>query len=130
MGRTPISAKIKTSAVENVPESDLWAGDWTPKTGPCGLNLALMGRAPWSARVPLDPHLGSDPITSRPTWASAADQGVRPTLHSSIRAGSGADLIQLARAMVVIPGVIGLVLARFHISHPFVVRAVPVDGQF
>src|ERR1039458_7146355 len=45
-GVRPISAKIKTSAVENVPESDLWAGDWTPKTGPCGLNLALMGVRP------------------------------------------------------------------------------------
>src|ERR1039458_5356552 len=46
LGVRPISAKIKTSAVENVPESDLWAGDWTPKTGPCGLNLALMGVRP------------------------------------------------------------------------------------
>src|ERR1039457_4656299 len=45
-GVRPISAKIKTSAVENVPESDLWAGDWTPNTGPCGLNLALMGVRP------------------------------------------------------------------------------------
>ena len=45
-----------------------------------------MGRTPWSARVPQDPL--SQALTntsSRPTWASAADQGVRPTLHSSIQ---------------------------------------------
>jgi hypothetical protein len=42
-----------------------------------------VGRTPWSARVPLDPplrrgiKLGAAP--PRPTGASAADQGVRPT---------------------------------------------------
>ena len=45
-----------------------------------------VGRTPWSARVPLDPlPQASTNTSSRPTWASAADQGVRPTLHSSIR---------------------------------------------
>jgi len=38
-----------------------------------------VGRTPWSARVPLDPLLGFVYRTSWPTWASAADQGVRPT---------------------------------------------------
>src|ERR1035438_666239 len=45
-----------------------------------------VGRTPWSARVPLDPlPQASTNTSSRPTWASAADQGVRPTLHSSVR---------------------------------------------
>ena len=45
-----------------------------------------VGRTPWSARVPLDPlPQASTKTSTRPTWASAADQGVRPTLHSSIR---------------------------------------------
>jgi anhydro-N-acetylmuramic acid kinase len=34
---------------------------------------AIVGRTPWSARVPPDPQ------AARPTGASAADQGVRPT---------------------------------------------------
>ena len=45
-----------------------------------------VGRTPWSARVPQDPlPQALTNTSSRPTWASAADQGVRPTLHSSIR---------------------------------------------
>ncbi len=36
----------------------------------------LVGRTPWSARVPLDPLFNDQ---NRPTRASAADQGVRPT---------------------------------------------------
>src|SRR5208282_5205141 len=47
---------------------------------PCnGLILTPM---PWSARVPLDPLYAKStdsPLPNRPTWASAADQGVRPT---------------------------------------------------
>src|ERR1035441_9023787 len=44
------------------------------------------GRTPWSSRVPLDPLPQALTNTSnKPTGASAADQGVRPTLHSSIR---------------------------------------------
>ena len=35
--------------------------------------MAIAGRTPWSARVPPDPQ------AARPTGASAADQGVRPT---------------------------------------------------
>ena len=47
-------------------------------------NLRLIvGRTPWSARVPLDPLFASEirlsPRVNRPTRASAADQGVRPT---------------------------------------------------
>jgi hypothetical protein len=43
-------------------------------------------RTPRSARVPQDPLPQASTYTSsKPTWASAADQGVRPTLHSSIR---------------------------------------------
>ena len=51
-----------------------------------GMKTFDQGRTPWSARVPLDPL--SQALTntsSKPTGASAADQGVRPTLHSSIR---------------------------------------------
>src|ERR1019366_2778882 len=45
-----------------------------------------VGRTPWSARVPLDPPPQASTKTStRARGASAADQGVRPTLHSSIR---------------------------------------------
>jgi hypothetical protein len=46
------------------------------------LLAALVGRTPWSARVPLDPPFAR-PSRSHalagPTRASAADQGVRPT---------------------------------------------------
>src|SRR5580698_3684882 len=43
-----------------------------------------VGRTPWSARVPLDP-LSAPPnqphvTRERPTRASAADRGVRPTI--------------------------------------------------
>jgi hypothetical protein len=41
--------------------------------------LIIVGRTPWSARVPLDPPFAK-PDQQRPTGASAADQGVRPTL--------------------------------------------------
>ena len=45
----------------------------------------LVGRTPWSARDPLDPlPQALTNASSRPTGASAADQGVRPTLHSPI----------------------------------------------
>jgi hypothetical protein len=37
-----------------------------------------------SGADPLDPLPQASTNNSRPTWASAADQGVRPTLHSSI----------------------------------------------
>src|SRR5580658_2725463 len=48
-----------------------------PQMG-CGMKTVaqLVGRTPWSARVPLDPLFHSQ---NRPTRASAADQGVRPT---------------------------------------------------
>ena len=41
-----------------------------------------MGRTPWSARVSLDPLYAkgtNSPLPNRPTGASAADPGVRPT---------------------------------------------------
>ena len=40
---------------------------------------AKWGRTPWSARVPLDPLFGRRRFLTRPTRASPADQGVRPT---------------------------------------------------
>src|ERR1035441_9076823 len=41
------------------------------------------GRPPGPARVPRDPlPQALTNTSSRPTWASTADQGVRPTLHS------------------------------------------------
>src|ERR1022692_1669056 len=43
----------------------------------------MVGRTPWSARVPQDPlPQALTNTSSTPTWA--ADQGVRPTLYSSI----------------------------------------------
>jgi len=45
-----------------------------------------VGRTPWSARVPLDPLFAQpnqpDAIRERPTRASAADRGVRPTINA------------------------------------------------
>ena len=44
------------------------------------------GPRPWSARVPLDPLPQASTNTSiGPRWASATDQGVNSTLHSSVR---------------------------------------------
>jgi hypothetical protein len=47
----------------------------------------IVGRTPWSARVPLDP-LFAEPnrphaIPERPTRGSSADQGVRPTMPNT-----------------------------------------------
>src|SRR5216683_1180243 len=47
-----------------------------------GNAVQVVGRTPWSARVPLDPLLANRirvARRARPTRASAADQGVRPT---------------------------------------------------
>jgi len=52
-----------------------------------------MGRTPWSAtwsaRVPLDPLLALEikylNVGDRPTRASAADRGVRPTAYAEAR---------------------------------------------
>ena len=44
----------------------------------------VVGRTHWSARVPLDPLLANEisfPMVHKPTGASAADRGVRPTTH-------------------------------------------------
>jgi hypothetical protein len=38
-----------------------------------------VGRTPWSARIPLDPLFATE---SKPTGASAADRGVRPTINA------------------------------------------------
>jgi hypothetical protein len=44
---------------------------------------SIVGRTPWSARVPLDPLFAwrIKPLQTRPgrTWGSGADEGVRPT---------------------------------------------------
>ena len=45
-----------------------------------GLGAFLVGRTPWSARVPLDPlSVAAEIRAHEPTRGSAADQGVRPT---------------------------------------------------
>jgi hypothetical protein len=41
----------------------------------------MVGRTPWSARVPLDPLFVSP--FNKPTGGSTADQGVRPTVNRS-----------------------------------------------
>ena len=38
----------------------------------------LVGRTPWSARVPVDPHVPA--ASAQPAGGPAADRGVRPTL--------------------------------------------------
>jgi len=61
------------------------------------LILALIGRTPWSARVPLDPFFANGSSFMRragkPAKGRAADQGVRPTLEkraaSPITGGRG-----------------------------------------
>src|ERR1019366_4708770 len=57
-----------------------------------------VGRTPGPARVPLDPLATADGETvlaigaSRPTGASAADQGVRPTTHSDFSPAPGVTI--------------------------------------
>jgi hypothetical protein len=47
----------------------------------------VVGRTPWSARVPLDPLLGNEisciQNPAKPTRASAAVQGDRPTKNTN-----------------------------------------------
>jgi hypothetical protein len=61
----------------------IWAYGFAAAALAAMLLAVLVGRTPWSARVPLDPHLAPShqprAILERPTGASAADQGVRPT---------------------------------------------------
>jgi hypothetical protein len=61
----------------------IWAYGFAAAAVAAMLLVAFVGRTPWSARVPPDPLLApsSKPhaILERPTGASAADQGVRPT---------------------------------------------------
>ena len=55
-----------------------------------------MGRTPWPARVPQDPLLASEP--GKPTRASAADQGVRPTLDQSLGTlGAKIEFVRMER---------------------------------
>ena len=46
----------------------------------------MVGRTPWSARVPLDPLFAQSNqphvIAEAPTRASAAGQGARPTINA------------------------------------------------
>ena len=47
----------------------------------------LVGRTPWSARVPLDPLFARPnqlQIRERPTGGAAVDQGVRPTIATAL----------------------------------------------
>jgi len=62
------------------------------------------GADPWSARVSLVRSLALDHIYSQPTWASAADQGVRPTLETSPREGSA---VKGSKVIVRITGRLG-----------------------
>jgi hypothetical protein len=52
----------------------------------------VVGRTPWSARVPLDPPVADYCNSSRPTRASAADQGVRPTKELNKELNQAKDL--------------------------------------
>jgi anhydro-N-acetylmuramic acid kinase len=62
--------------------------------------MAIVGRTPWSARVPLDPQV------ARPAGASAADQGVRPTATDLIVSGGGVHNPQImAHLAGFLPGV-------------------------
>src|ERR1017187_9137930 len=86
VGRTPISAKLSPHGPVFGVQSPAHRSDSGTFSTAEVFILALMGRTPWSARVPLDPlPQALTNTSSKPTWASAADQGVRPTLYSSIR---------------------------------------------
>jgi Fe2+ transport system protein FeoA len=61
-GGPTISAKIKTFPVENVRESEAPACDWRLKTGPSGLNLALMGVPPCSEWIARKSHSAGKPL--------------------------------------------------------------------
>jgi hypothetical protein len=47
----------------------------------------IVGRTPWSVRVPLDPLFALE--ISKPTRASAADQGSVPQLMQMLGCGKG-----------------------------------------
>src|SRR6266567_1965517 len=87
--RLPRRCRLKwTSGCCNL-DSYLWGGQDCPMphSFPTAGNAALIvGRTPWSARVPLDPLLAQpnqpEAIHERPTRASAADRGVRPTINA------------------------------------------------
>ena len=70
-----------------------------------------VGRTPWSARVPLDPHLAMEiqplAIPGRPAGGPAADQGVRPTFRSE--RGSVAVWLAVILAPVLL-GLLGFAL--------------------
>jgi hypothetical protein len=63
----------------------IWACGFAATVAAAILLAAFVGRTPRSARVPLDPLLArlNQPRAERPTGASAADQGVRPTLNAT-----------------------------------------------
>jgi anhydro-N-acetylmuramic acid kinase len=72
--------------------------------------MAIVGRTPRSARVPQDPQVRGKTklwaLRSRPTGASAADQGVRPTATDLIVSGGGAHNPQImAHLAAFLPGV-------------------------
>ena len=78
-----------------------------------------MGRTPGSARVPLDPPFTDEIDTyaiDRPTGASAADLGVRPTMNADdAKSARGALKLAPMAFCVHIPVMAALVAGR----HPF-----------
>src|ERR1035441_5783757 len=84
VGRTPISAKLSPHGPVFGVQSPAHRSDSGTFSTADVFILALMGRTPWSARPP-GPALRASSVeqgSSTPTWAAAADQGVRPTLRS------------------------------------------------
>jgi hypothetical protein len=63
----------------------IWACGFAATVAAAILLAAFVGRTPWTARVPLDPLLArlNQPRAERPTGASAADQGVHPTVNAT-----------------------------------------------
>jgi hypothetical protein len=92
------------------------------------LCMETVGRTPRSARVPLDPLLAwpDEPhaIPERPTGASAADQGVRPTKLLMVAAAS-ALWANMHASFFLFP-VIALVYAASHLLRPIL---WPLDTQ-
>src|SRR5471030_1863181 len=88
----PNGIRIWRTACPTNAESTYYTGRWGRHSAQCHLvfprfaNPAqIVGRTPWSARVPwtrFSPTESASSAQGKPTRASAADQGVRPTINA------------------------------------------------
>jgi hypothetical protein len=87
------------------------------------LYMETVGRTPCSARGPLDPLIAkprqSPVVPERPTGASAADQGVRPTITQLLLVTAASALWANLHASFFLFPVIALLYAASHLLRPF-----------